>query len=160
MRIKPLHILSGSPAVLGRRGMVAPDTHRRAPTRCQGQERFEAHSTLPVGTEVLHVSEPLATMEAEVTQPDPARRSPTAAVFPAMDMETMQMLIAPGTQDLQKRMEVCQGGSAVHQHPTPDEWTDATQDDTQWVDAERCSSNSHALRVAQRLVPLKGVPRY
>jgi hypothetical protein len=113
-----------------------------------------------VGTEVIHVSEPLAAMEVEVTQPDTARRGPTAAVFPAMDMETMQMFIAPGKQDLQKRMEVCQSGIAVHQHPTPDEWADATQDDTQLVDAERCSSNSHGLRVAQSLVPLKGVPRY
>ena len=97
-------------------------------------------------------------MEAEVAQPDTARRGPTAAVFPAMEMETMQMLITPGKQDLQQRMEVRQGGIAVHQHPTPDEWTDATQDDTQLVDAERCSSNSHALRVAQSLVPLKGSP--
>jgi hypothetical protein len=123
-----------------------------------GEERFETNITLPVGTKVIHVSEPLAAMEAAVTQQDTARRRPTAAVFLAMDMETMQMLIAPGKQDLQKRMEVCQGGIAVHQHPTPDEWADATQDDTQLVDAERCSSNSHALRVAQSLVPLKGVP--
>ena len=50
----------------------------------------------------------------------------------------MQMLIAPGKQDLQQRMEVCEGGLAGHQHAPPDEWTDAPQDDPQLVDAERC----------------------
>jgi hypothetical protein len=78
----------------------------------------------------------------------------------AMDMKTMQMLIAPGEQDLQDRMQVCQAGLAVHQHSTPDERADTTQDDTELVDAEQWSSGSHALRVAQRSVPLKGSPRY
>ena len=81
-------------------------------------------------------------------------------IFLAMDMKTVQMLIAPGEQDLQDRMQVCQGGLAVHQHPTPDEGADTTQDDTELVDGEQWSSDSHALRVAQRRVPLKGSPRY
>ena len=63
-------------------------------------------------------------------------------------------------QDLQDGMEVRQGGLAGHQHPTPDEWADAAQDDPQLVDAEWCRRGSHALRVAQCLVSLKGVPRY
>jgi hypothetical protein len=70
-------------------------------------------------------------MEAEVPQPDTTRWCPAAAIFLAMDMKTVQMLIAPGEQDLQDRMQVCQGGLAVHQHPTPDEGADTTQDDTQ-----------------------------
>ena len=99
-------------------------------------------------------------MEAQVAQPDTARRCPTAAIFSAMDMETVQMLVTPGKQDLQDRMEVRQGGIAVHEHATPDERADASQDDPQLVDAEWCSSGSHALRVAQRIRPLKGSPRY
>ena len=55
---------------------------------------------------------------------------------------------------------MCQGGLAGHQHPTPDERADTTQDDTELVDAERCGRGCHALRVAQRIAPLKGVPRY
>jgi hypothetical protein len=43
-----------------------------------------------------------------------------------MDVETVQMRITPGKQDLQKSMEVCQGGIAVHKHPPPDERADAT----------------------------------
>ena len=57
-------------------------------------------------------------------------------------------------------MQVCQGGLAVHQHPTPDEGADTTQDDTELVDAEQWSSGRHTLRVAQRSMPLKGSPRY
>jgi hypothetical protein len=77
-------------------------------------------------------------------------------------METMQMLVTPGKEDLQEGMEVCQGGLAGHQHPTPDERADITQDDTELVDAERCGRGCHALRVAQRITPLKGagVPEY
>jgi hypothetical protein len=63
-------------------------------------------------------------------------------------METVEMLIAPGKEDLQDRMEVRQGGIAGHQHPTPDEWAEAAQDDPQLGDAEWGSSRSHALRVA------------
>jgi hypothetical protein len=46
-----------------------------------------------------------------------------------MKRETVQMLVTPGKQDLQDGMQVCQGGRAAHQHPTPDERADATQDD-------------------------------
>ena len=72
----------------------------------------------------------------------------------------MQMLVTPGKQALQDGMEVRQGGMAVHQHATPDEWTNTTQDDAELVDTEWCPSGSHALRVAQRIGPLKGSPRY
>jgi hypothetical protein len=61
-------------------------------------------------------------MEAQGVQPDIAGRGATAAVFPAMDIETMQMFVTPGKQDLQDGMELRQGSMAVHQHPTPDEW--------------------------------------
>jgi hypothetical protein len=64
----------------------------------------------------------------------------------------------PGEQDLQDCMQVCQGGIAVHQHPTPDERTDTTQDDAELVDAEQCSSGSHVLRVAHRTA--QGLSRY
>ena len=77
-----------------------------------------------------------------------------------MNVETVQMLITPGKENLQDGMEVRQGGLAGHQHPTPDERADAAQDDAQLVDAEWWSSGSHALRVAQCIVPLKGAPRY
>src|SRR5215471_669378 len=88
------------------------------------------------------------------------RRCPTAAILSAMNMETMQMLVTPGKEDLQDRMQVCQGGMAVHQHSTPDEWANAAQDDAELIDAEWCSSGNHVLRVAQRSVPLKRSPRY
>src|SRR5262245_33938773 len=75
-------------------------------------------------------------------------------------MKTVKMLIAPGKQDLQDRMELRQSRLAAYQHPTPDERADAAQDDPQLVDAEWGSGGRHALRVAQSPTPLKGVPRY
>jgi hypothetical protein len=137
-----------------------PSAHWRHAARSQGQERFETDVALPEGAEVVHVSEPLTTMEAEVSQPHSTRRYPTTAIFLAMDGETVEMLVTPGKQDLQDRMEVCQGRLAGYQHPPPDERTDAPQDDAELVDAERCRRGSHALRVARRIVSLKGSPRY
>ena len=99
-------------------------------------------------------------LEAQIVQPDIVGRGATAAIFPPVDMETVQMLIAPGKQDLQNRMELRQSRPTAHQHPAPDERADAAQDDPQLVDAEWGSSGSHALRVAQSPTPLKGVPRY
>jgi len=49
---------------------------------------------------------------------------------------------------------------AAHQHATPDKWAHAAQDDAALIDAEWWSSGSHMLRVAQRVGPLKGSPRY
>lgn len=53
-----------------------------------------------------------------------------------MNMEGVQVLITPGKQDLQDGMQGCQGRRALHQHPTPDERTDATEDDPQLINAE------------------------
>jgi hypothetical protein len=160
MLIEPLQVAPGPPAVLR--------WCRPFPTRTcwilmpcgPGQQRFETDVALPVRTKVIHIPEALAAMEAQVVQPDIVSRGATAAVFPAVDMETMQMLIAPGKQDLQDGMELRQSRLAAHQYPAPDEWTDAAQDDMELVDTKQCGSGCHALRVAQDLVPLKGSPRY
>src|SRR2546429_849597 len=160
MLINPLQIVPDSSAVLGWRRSFAAATHRIDTSWGQRQEGFETNVTFPVGAKVVHISKPLAPMEAEVPQHDPPRRCPIAAVLLAMNMEAVQVLVTPGKQDLQDGMQVCQGGRTVEQHPTPDERTDAAQNDPQLIDAERCSHGSHALRVAQRLGSLKGSPRY
>src|ERR687887_620299 len=109
MRIEPFHIAPGAPTVLRGRCSFASDTHGIDPSRGQRQERFETDITLPVGAKVIHVSEPLTAMEAQVTQQDTAGRCPTAAVFPAVDMETVEVLIAPGKHDLEDGMELREG---------------------------------------------------
>jgi hypothetical protein len=50
----------------------------------------------------------------------------------------VQMLVTPGKQDLQDGMEMCQGRLTLDKDTAPDEWTDAPEDDTELVDAERC----------------------
>jgi hypothetical protein len=77
-----------------------------------------------------------------------------------MNVKAVQMLVTPGKHDLQERMQGRKGHSTPDKHPAPDEWTDAPEDEAELVDAERCSRGCHALRVAQRSVPLKISPRY
>ena len=57
-------------------------------------------------------------------------------------------------------MQVREGHITPDKHPAPDERADVPEDDAELVDTERCSGSSHALRVAQSLTSLKGVPRY
>ncbi len=137
MLIEPLQVAPGAPAILGRGCPFPPNAHRIDAARCQGEDGFETDITFPVGTKVIHIPEALAAMEAQVMQPDSVGRNATAAVLPAMNIETVQVLVTPGKQDLEDRVQVCQGGRAVHQHTAPDERADATQDDPQLIDTER-----------------------
>jgi len=66
MLIKLLQVAPGTPAVLRWRRTFAPDAHGIDASWVQGEERFETDITLPGGAKILHISEPLAAMEAEV----------------------------------------------------------------------------------------------
>jgi hypothetical protein len=160
MLIEPLPVAPGAPAVLQWRRPGAPKAPGIDASWGQGAERFEPDSACPGGAKVLHVSEPLAALQAQVPQQDVMRRGPTATVLSPMDRETRQMLVTPGKQALQEGLEMRQGGRAGHQHVTPDEGAHAAQDDAEWVEAEWCHSDRHALRVAQSIRPLQGSPRY
>lgn len=46
-------------------------------------------------------AEALAAMETQIVQPDRVRRGATATVLPAMYMETVQMVVTPGKEDLE-----------------------------------------------------------
>src|SRR5712692_5594692 len=131
MLLKSLHVGPGSPAVLRRRCPFAPDTHRIDTSRCQGQKRFETDVALPVRTKVVDVSEPLATMEPHVTEPYVRGVGAAAAILPAVDVEAVQMRIAPGTHDLEDRVELRKGGLTTDQKAPPDERAHAAPDDSQ-----------------------------
>src|SRR5688572_4726664 len=98
MLIEPLQVSPGAPAVLGRRRPLPPSAHRIDVSWGQGEQRFETDVALPGGAKVIHIPEALAAMEAQVVQPDSVSRGATAAVFPAVDMKTVQILITPGKQ--------------------------------------------------------------
>jgi hypothetical protein len=70
------------------------------------------------------------------------------------------MLVTPGQQDPQKRMQVHEGYITLDTHPVSDELAEASEEDAELVDAERCRRGRHALRVGPRSVLLKGSPRY
>jgi hypothetical protein len=99
-------------------------------------------------------------MAAEVPQLDTAGQCPPAAVVPAMHVKAVERRVTPGKHDLQERMEVREGHLAPDKYPPPAARTNAPEDDAELVDAEWCGSWRHTLRVAQRIVPLKGAPRY
>src|SRR5262249_42576493 len=148
MLLEPLQVAPGAPAVLRRRRPFAPGAYGIDASWGRGKERFKTDITFPICPEVIHIPKALPAMKTQVVQPDSMGRGTTAAVFPPVDMETVEMLIAPGKEHLQDRMEVRQGGITGHQYPTPDEGADTPQDDAQLVDAQWCRSRSHALRVA------------
>ena len=133
MLIEPLQVAPGSSAVLR--------WCRPFPTRTSwilmpcdpGQQRFETDVALPEGPKVVDIPKALAAMEAQVVQPDIVGRGAIAAIFSAMDRETVQMRIAPGKKDLQNGMELPQSHLAAHQYSAPDERTDTAQDDSQLV---------------------------
>jgi hypothetical protein len=110
--------------------------------------------------EIVHVPEPLATMEMQVAQQDTAGLYTAAAIRLTVDMNTGQRLITPGKLDLPDGVEMRQRGIAAHQDTTPDEWADTAQGDAQLVDVEWRGRGSHVLRVAQCRISLKDSPRY
>ena len=84
MLIEPLHVGPGPPAVLGRCGTCAPSAEWIDTPWCQRPDGFEADVAGPVGAKVIHVPEPLATVELQVAHQGEAGLYTTAAVLSAM----------------------------------------------------------------------------
>jgi hypothetical protein len=106
--------------------MFAPKTDRIDTLWHQGETGFEADIAFPVGDEVVHIPEPLTTVELHVAQQDVAGLYAAAAVLLTVDMKTVQMLITPGKHDLQDGVEMRQCGVAVDEQAAPDEGADAS----------------------------------
>ena len=79
-----------------------------------------------MGHEVVHIPEPLATVEMQVAQQNVAGLYAAAAVLLTVDMKTVQMLITPGEHDLQDGVEMRQCGVATDEQAAPDEGADAS----------------------------------
>src|SRR2546427_7273272 len=123
----------------------------------QGQRRFKANVTLPLGIIIVAVPETLAPLEAEATQHDMARIGAVAAIILAKNVETMQVFVAPIEDDLEYEVELGQGGVTSDQESTPDERTDASQDDAQLIDVRVCLVLFHAQSVGRKVHCCKGV---
>jgi hypothetical protein len=63
------------------------------------------------------------------------RVSAVAARVFAENAEMMEVFVTPREEDLEHEVEVGQGGITSDQESTPDERTDAAQDNAQLVDA-------------------------
>jgi hypothetical protein len=103
------------------------------PTGIERHDRFEAEVTDPVIDKVVEVAEALpldggvASRVARVgIEARPAQTG--AAVFLAVDTEGMQVLVAPGKDDLHRSMEGSQRHVAVDKELTPDQRTNAVHD--------------------------------
>jgi hypothetical protein len=89
MLLEPFHIRQSPPAVLGRCGMFTPKTDRLDTPWHQGETGFKADIAFPVGYEVVHIPEPLATVELQVAQQNVAGLYAAAAVLLTVDMKTV-----------------------------------------------------------------------
>jgi hypothetical protein len=125
MLIEPLHTAPGAPAVLRRRHPFAANTHRINPSQCQGQERFKTNIASPVSAKVIHIPKSLTVMEPQVTEPYVVGVCTAAAILLPVDVEAVQMLIAPGQHDLEDGVKLRQGRLAAHKQAVPNEPTDA-----------------------------------
>src|SRR2546427_10172048 len=125
----------------------------------KGQRRFKAHVALPLGIIIVDVPETLVPLEAEATQHDMARIGAVAAIILAKNVETMQVFVAPIEDDLEYEVELGQGGVTSDQESTPDERTDAPQDDAQLIDVRVCLVLFHAQSVGRKAHWCKGSPR-
>jgi hypothetical protein len=89
MLIEPLQVAPSPLAILGRCRPFPPSAHGIDASRDQGEERFEADVTFPIRAKVIDIPEALATMEAQVVQPDIVGWSATAAILFAMNVKAM-----------------------------------------------------------------------
>ncbi len=119
--------------MFGRRCTFATDTHGIKTVVVNGQRRFEADVTLPVGTEIVNVTEAFTRMQAKISQPHRPGIGTVAAIVPAIDVEFMQVFIAPIKDELEDVMELGESGVAVYKESAPDERADASQDDAQLI---------------------------
>ena len=75
-----------------------------------------------------------------------------------MDMEAVQMLVAPVKYPLEDVVKRCQSGIAAHEETAPDEGADPSEDDTQLVDAGRCTGLAHGAERTAENTLLQGLP--
>jgi hypothetical protein len=140
--IDHLQIRQYSATVLGRRGAFATHADRIDTTGSEWHDRFESKVTDPVIEEVVHVAEALPPMEAQRCQWDMARIhihvtaiQPWSARRLAMDVKCVKRGIAPGKDDLQRRMEGGQRHVVADEQPAPDQGADPLDDPTELIDA-------------------------
>jgi hypothetical protein len=139
--VDPLQIGPHPATILRRTGTFPARTERVAMSWVHRQHRFEPEVTDPVIDEVVDVAETLPPMEAQRCQRDVARidieagtAQTSAPVSLAMDMKIMQALVAPGEDDLERRMERSQRHVAANEEPAPDQGTDPLQNHAELID--------------------------
>jgi hypothetical protein len=76
-----------------------------------------------------------------------------------MDVEAVQMLVAPVKHHLEDVVKMCQGGIAAHEETAPDEGADPSEDDPQLVDPGRCTGLAHGQSVPRETLCFKVSPR-
>ena len=160
MLVESLHIGPCAPTLLRRCRPFGAKTHRVKTHGITWQDRFEANVTLPIGAVIIDIPEALTTTETKYAQPDVSGLHPVTPIVLAVEVECVQVFIAPVESDLQHRVEVRQGRITTNEQATPDEWTDLSQDDAELIDAERFNGLIHTQSVPRRTLRFKVSPRY
>ena len=73
---------------------------------------------------IIDIPEALTATETKCAQPDVSGLRPVTPIVLAVEVERVQVFIAPVESDLQHRVEVRQGRVTTHKQTAPDEWTD------------------------------------
>src|SRR5262245_5549141 len=159
MRVEQLQIAPGIVNMFGGCRSLATDTDRVEAPGLKGPCRFEANITLPVGVIVVDVPEALALLEAKRVERDVPSIGAIAAIVFAKNVEMVEVFVAPRETELEHEVQLGQRGIASDQEATPDEWTDASQDNAQLIDVWMGLLLVHAQSVRRHTPSFKGSPR-
>jgi hypothetical protein len=88
------------------------------------------------------------------------RVSAIAAIVFAKNVEMMEVFVAPLETELEHEVQLSQRGVTLDKESTPDEWTDAAQDDAQLIDVWMGWLLFHEQSVRRHIPCFKGSPRY
>src|SRR5262245_17072179 len=129
--VDPLQIGPRPTRILRRAGTFSARTERVAASWVHWQHRFEPEVIDPVIDEVVDVSETLPLVQVQLAKRHVMRvvleggtAETRVAVFLAVDTEGMQVLVAPGEDDLQCNMERGQRHVATQEEAPPDQRAD------------------------------------
>jgi len=134
MLIEQLQIGPGIVDMFGWCRSLATNTDGIEAPGITGYRLFKANVTLPVSVIVVDVPEALALLEAKRIERDVPRVGAIAAVVFAKNVAMVEVFVAPLETELEHEVQLGQRGVTSDKESTPDEWTDAAQDDAQLID--------------------------
>jgi hypothetical protein len=151
--LDPLQIGPRPATILRRAGAFPARTERVAASWVQRQHRFEPEVTDPVIDEVLNVAETLPPMQAQrckrhvtCVNIEVKAAQPWNSIHVAMDVERVEIGVAPREDNLECGMEGGQGHVATEEEATPDQGADPLHHHPELIDVRWGNCLFHKVR--------------